>query len=981
MVRSYFRTYAARLARGSAVAALSAMPALAAAQETAPSGSVIAQPASTAEATNGAAAPAATTGQAGVGAEEIVVTGSRIARSGFTAPTPVTVVGQERLQQRAITNVADALNELPSFRALVSPATQQAQGGNIGARVLDLRGLGATRTLVLLDGKRFVPSTTQGTIDINLIPSVLVSRTEVVTGGASAAYGSDAVAGVVNFILDRSLSGLRASAQTGVSERGDAQQYNLQFAYGTPFAGGRGHAVIAAEYDKSEGMGDCYTRPDWCPVEMFVGNSRAGDGGFPSSTRAGPNGTGNLSQDGLVNSGTTRGGVTTTVPRGITFNRDGTTRQYRYGQIIGTNPSPLFMIGGEGAGENGYLQGILLLPPVERFVAYGTLAYQLSDALDVGLDLSYGRVDGKIIGSQARDAAFVINRNNAFLPAQLAAVMDANNLASVSVGRVFGDLGGSVNRSRNETYRGVLSLKGRITEAFRWDAYYQYGRNEFRQDYTGNVAIARMRNAVNAVNSGGNVVCSINADASAVNDDLNCRPFNLFGRGNFTQEARDYVAPSGFQTLKTNQHVVAGNVQGDLFDLPGGSFSVATGAEYRSDKIVGDADALSTANALWSFNGKPISGRIQVTEGYVEAVAPLLRDLSFAHSLELNGAARRTHYKRTNAGGTSTTANVTTWKAGAVYEPIEQIRFRATRSRDIRAPNINELFGPVTLGRTTIVDPANGGAQFQVNAFSGANPLLAPEKANTWTAGVVLAPTWNFLRSFRLSVDYFKISVDGAIATLGAQTLVNRCSSGATEFCPFVERSGGNIVQIQDVLRNVNQQVNRGIDIEGSYRTDIGSLGSLDFRLLATRYLELSTTDTIGVTDRAGQTGYRAGTTTGVPDWTVDGLVSWTFDKLTLTGHGRYLSKGKLDELLVGPEDDGYSITLPNSVSSNRVKARAYFDLSANFRATEQFELFGAVNNLFDKDPPLAPSAQGGTNQVYFDPIGRYFKVGARIRM
>jgi len=370
-----------------------------------------------------------------------------------------------------------------------------------------------------------------------------------------------------------------------------------------------------------------------------------------------------------------------------------------------------------------------------------------------------------------------------------------------------------------------------------------------------------------------------------------------------------------------------------------------------------------------------------VTEGYVEAVAPLLRDLSFAHSLELNGAARRTHYKRTNAGGISTTANVTTWKAGAVYEPIEQIRFRATRSRDIRAPNINELFGPVTLGRTTIVDPANGGAQFQVNAFSGANPLLAPEKANTWTAGVVLAPTWNFLRSFRLSVDYFKISVDGAIATLGAQTLVNRCSSGATEFCPFVERSGGNIVQIQDVLRNVNQQVNRGIDIEGSYRTDIGSLGSLDFRLLATRYLELSTTDTIGVTDRAGQTGYRAGTTTGVPDWTVDGLVSWTFDKLTLTGHGRYLSKGKLDELLVGPEDDGYSITLPNSVSSNRVKARAYFDLSANFRATEQFELFGAVNNLFDKDPPLAPSAQGGTNQVYFDPIGRYFKVGARIRM
>ncbi|MEO7468158.1 MAG: TonB-dependent receptor plug domain-containing protein, partial [Sphingobium limneticum] len=252
-----------------------------------------------------------------VAAADIVVTGSRIARSGFNAPTPVTVVGEERLAQRAITNVGDALNELPSFRPLVTPATQQAAGGNIGARVLDLRGLGATRTLVLLDGKRFVPSTTQGTIDVNLIPSSLVSRTEVVTGGASAAYGSDAVAGVVNFILDRDLTGLKGSIQAGLSGRGDYGQQNAQLAWGTKFADDKGHFMIAGEYDKSDGMGDCYTR-SWCPREQLIGNTPAGAGGLPASIRGGPAGTGNISSGGLI--------VANTGPlRGLAFYPNGTT--------------------------------------------------------------------------------------------------------------------------------------------------------------------------------------------------------------------------------------------------------------------------------------------------------------------------------------------------------------------------------------------------------------------------------------------------------------------------------------------------------------------------------------------------------------------------------------------------------------------------------------------------------------------------------
>ncbi len=903
----------------------------------------------------------------------IVVTGSRVARDGSRAPTPVTVVTAERLEQRAITNVGEALNELPSFRPLVTPATQQAVGGNVGARILDLRGLGATRTLVLVDGKRFVPSTTQGTIDVNLIPSSLVSRTEVVTGGASAAYGSDAVAGVVNFILDRDLEGLKTSVQFGVSERGDYASQNVQLAYGKAFADGRGHFMIAGEYDNAEGLGDCYTR-DWCPTEQLIGNTPAGAGGLPASIRGGPAGTGTLSSGGLIvaNSGPLRG---------LAFNPDGSTFAYDFGTIFGTNPSPLFTLGGTESVRNGFLDGILLSPPVERIVGYAQGSYEFSDALRASLDLSYGRVDGTVIGSVAR-ATVTVRRDNAYLPAGVAGILDANGLTSFILGRAFMDLGGSVNDARNETYRAVLSLEGQISDAWQWDAYYQFGRNEFEQVYSGNVvntaAFPRVANAVDAVRVGNQVVCRINADAIAANDDPACQPLNIFGAGNVSPAAAAYVAPSGFQTTDTTQHVVAANITGSLFRLPGGDFAIAAGGEYRRDKAEGTADPLSTANAFWSFNGKAVNGTIEVVEGYVEATAPILSGLSFADTLELNGAVRQTHYSRSTPGQSATEVDATTWKVGAVYAPIPEIRFRATRSRDIRAPNLNELFGPVTLGRTTVLDPLNNGAQIQVDAFSGANPQLAPEKADTWTVGVVLAPRWGFLDGFRLAVDYYDIDLGGAISTLGSQVLVDRCAAGQTELCQYVQRSAtGTLVNVSDVLQNVSAITNRGIDFEASYATGIGNLGRLDFRLLATRYLEL----TIGGVDRTGQTGFRPGTTTGVPDWIVDGNVVWSVGDLSLNAHGKYIPEGIFDTTLVGPEDAGYAPTLPSSINSNRVDSAFYLDLGATLKVDDRAEVFVVVNNVLDSDPPLAASAQGATNQVYFDPVGRSFKVGARLRL
>jgi outer membrane receptor protein involved in Fe transport len=917
--------------------------------------------------------------------ESIVVTGSRIARSGFNTPTPVTVFTAERAQNLGITNIAEGLNQLPSFRASSGPTNVQSAGGNVGARVLDLRALGAPRTLVLVDGRRFVPSTGEGTVDINLIPSGLVRSTDIVTGGASAVYGSDAVAGVVNFILDRKFEGVKAEVQYGISERGDDQNVFGSFTAGFK-VGDRGHFVISGEYEDNGGLGDCYSARDWCARESsIVGNSPAGTGGQPASIITSNVHVSTMSPTGLINRSLDAAGrpITATAAtdplRGTTFTDAGVPTRFNYGNFVG----PLFMEGGDGKGFNPYLSSLLLKVPVERQSVYASFNYEVSDTVSAFVDASWGRVSGTTYSSTFRDydSRFIgnIKAENPYIPDAVRSVMTANGIAQFQMGRSAFDFGSPVAISTTETFRTVVGLEGRIANGWKWDIYYQYGQTDFRQDMYNNPITSRVRNAVDAVTNGaGNVVCRINADASTANDDPSCAPLNLFGSGQFSQAARNYVIGAGFQATTNKQHVVAGNISGELFSITSRPVSVAIGGEWRRNTIEGTTDPISQSLGFWVLNGQAVSGRQSVKEAYGEIVVPLLADMTMVENLELNGAFRVTDY--------SDSGRVETWKFGGTYEPIPGIRFRATQSRDIRAPNLTELHGPQQRSTIGLTDPQTS-VQANPAVIRGSNPNLKPEKADSFTAGIVLAPQGGgALSRARLSVDYYNITVKDAIGQLGAQTLAERCFRGATELCPLITRdAGNNIVLVNDVLVNANEVKTRGIDVEFDYRQPLGNLGDLNLRLLSTFYLDLITTDSAGATERAGQTGSRSGNLLGVPDYTIDGTLSWKYGATTLTGHGRYIPAGGYNVAFIGPDDPRYSITGLTSVNNNRVPGRFYMDLAMTYRidlrAGQQLEIFGAINNLFDRDPPAIPSGNLGTNQVLFDAVGRSFKIGGRIKL
>jgi len=933
--------------------------------------------------------------QAAAGAaDEIVVTGSRIERSGFVAPTPTVVIGAETLRDRATVNIADVLNEVPSFRRTQAP--ESGGIGNAGGNNVDLRGLTPTRTLVLLDRMRLpavnLPgSTVAGATDLNLIPAALIGRVDVVTGGASAAYGSDAVAGVVNLQLNTSLTGIRASAQAGITQYGDAGEVFLSLAGGTQFAGGRGHIIVGGEFNQNDGTGLFNDERPW-------GQRNVSTISLPANRAAGL--PANLVTDNVIFGMLTTGGLIAPTAAGnpvalrnlqfvVGANGAVTTAPFNAGLYqgqIGTN-----MVGGTNVSPYQVLRG-----KTRRYNFLGHVKYDLADDLEVWARGLYSNVRTENITAQIRAAtggtsAFLnIGRDNPYLQAALTpaqyALVPAGGL---TIGYLGNDFGPPIVTTNSETYSVSGGLKGRFADSWKWDISAQYGHNTSFQTQSNAAITANFQNAINAATVGGQIVCA-NATARAAG----CQPINILGRASYSPAAYAYAFGTSEATSVTTLFEAAANINGEPFSLWAGPVSVGIGAEYREETFRTDVDAMSQAGQFMVRAPRNFPKASQsVKEAYFETIIPLMSADWFAGALEFNGAIRLTDY--------STSGNVTTWKGGLTWKPIPDVMFRGTMSRDIRAPSLPELFtaSVVTVPRPILSDrrPAfASSAAYAYDAVTGGNANLKPEISRTTSFGVVLNP--RFLDRFQASVDFYKIRITDAIGATGAGTIITNCiGTGVADpnspYCPLItfannDPVNGAVLSVVSNNANFAEFKTKGIDLGMSYTQPLDELfagadGRLVFSAQATHVIEYRSTFDVSLqfpngVNRAGQTGALFGGSAGLPSWLVNANLAYRGTRFETSVQYRWISESHQNNAQIGPDDPSYSPTLVNSISNNVIPATGYVNFSASYNLgtpQKRNELYITVNNVLNQSPPL-PAIN---NNAYYDLLGRSFRVGARI--
>ncbi|MFD1788278.1 TonB-dependent receptor domain-containing protein [Sphingomonas floccifaciens] len=885
---------------------------------------------------------------------DIIVTATRTGVSGAQAPTPTTILGAAAIDQRQVSNVAQILNEIPAFRATTSPAANAIRTQTPGASTADLRGLGAARTLVLVNGARIPPlapaSNGTGTIpaapDLNIVPTLLVQRLEVVTGGASAQWGSDAVAGVVNIILKNRFEGLELRGQTSISSRGDAGQYRIGALAGFGFGSG-GHAVFGMDYVKNDQVGDVYTRGWGFNEYGRVANAAFATNGQPASI---------ITTN--VHAATSPGGLITG-PAAFTL------RNYEFTSATTVAPFDLggirnatLQIGGQG---QSLAKGVSLAPSVERLNPYVRVEYALADALSLYAEGSYAVTIANLATLPPRDAAITIQRDNPFIPAVVQNAL--GTLQSFTMSRVDYDLGNALVKVTNRTPYAKIGGFGELGGGWKWDAHVSWGKNLYRNEVSNNRILSNFRFATDAVLSGGQVVCRATLPGAAFNAAAaGCVPINLFGNGTPSAAALNYVRGQSFIGSEYEQKTAALNVNGTPFSTWAGPVAIAVGAEYRDERQVVTADAIAGVGGFETSNAAPFQGSFNVKEGYVEANVPLARNAPLLHSLDLNGAVRVAEY--------STAGTQTTWKVGSTWEPFDGLRFRASRSRDIRAPAIFELFS--NGAATNLPVTVNGiAASIPQNSTIG-NPNLRPERADTLTFGAVVEA----IRGLTVSVDYFDIDLKDAITTVAASTAGPLCTLGQSYFCSLFTFSGSTPVQFRSNYINAATLRTRGLDIAGNYRLPLNSLrdgwnGALTIGFTGTYTFGFdsnlgngsATIDYAGDNSNVGIAKFRSNTS-----------VTYESDGFSLTGQVLTLSGGVIDRTA--------DLSAATSVNTNRVPAVAYVNLQISQDVGNRFRLFGGVNNLLDRDPPPLPSATlfTLTNGAYYDTIGRVFTLGASVK-
>lgn len=935
------------------------------------------------------AAEGQSTASAGGELEDIVITGTRIQNPSMTSPTPLTILGEEQIKQTAPSSADDIINQLPSFRPSSGPSQVQRNTGSISTAqsLANLRGLGAQRTLTLIDGQRPVPTNSQGTTTTSIVPVGLISRVEVVTGGASAAYGSDAVAGVTNFVLKDRIDGLQGSVYGGRSEHGDNREIGANLAGGFTLFDNRLRVMAGADYNKNEGMGNIYTRK-WSAVEPGnSGNPIAFGATRPAGTPAfgWANGVEYAAQTpgGVINSATTTTGGASSALNQLAFAPDGSSYALVRGPVYGN-----LMTNSSSNHIATPLAQWQLKQPLEQLATMMRATYDFTDDTSGYLRLGYARASVYSESQFHQTPRVTILASNPYLPASMQALMTANNIASFDMGRVDTEWLGTTGDNVYWTLESSAGLRGRFSEKVKWDLSYGYGESVIDSHVYGtreaNLAAAEYA----VLDANGNIVCgpiasNPNFAANRLTNTITpgnvqpgCVPLNPFGVGNSSAAAREYVAGIEYTKDVMRRQDVTFNVTGQAFELPAGSLSYAAGLEYRRDTLRQTADALQQLGVYSSGNNKSFSGKNEVKEGYVEVEVPLLKDLPAVKSLGANAALRRTDYQ--------TSGQVTTWKLGGTYEPLGGVLFRATRSRDIRAPSLSDLYLVGGISATgSFVNPFNGQSARLPQQTVG-NPDLVPEKADTFSAGVTLHASSGFLSGARLSVDYYHIKVNNVIASVTATDILQRCYEGNQAYCSAIQFDNSTFGIARVLIQPFNQALldAEGFDFELGYQHDLAALhlpGSIDATVFATYTKHLKTTDRAGP---GGITVDTAGVQTGSPEWVATAYLNYRLDPVTVGLQATTFSPLRYSATLVGPDDPSYDPSLPNSINKNKFESRIYINLNASYRfkygSGDGIQAFVNVTNLFDKNPPDYAIAAINLGGNPYDYVGRSYKAGVR---
>ncbi len=922
--------------------------------------------------------------------EVVTVSGSRIAARGFNQPTPTTTVSAADLEKNAKPNVFNTLIELPALQGSTGRTTGafSTSSGTQGLSSLSLRGLTPIRTLTLLDGQRVVGANVSGVTDVSQFPQLLIKRVDVVTGGASASYGSDAVGGVVNFITDKKFKGFKANLEGGQTTYGDDKHGTVQTAFGKAFMNERLHLVGSAEYGREKGVpnpgfgGQAANGRDWYKSTVYTNR------GFAATTDGKP-------QLRVIDNAQqiqyAKYGLITDGPlRGTTFGENGAPGQFQYG----TNCVGSFCEGGDLSGNVG--AGTSLGMDLTRKVLYGRAGFQLDDKNEIHMSANWSEVDANFSPNPGapKQGNLTMRCDNPYLAQSVRERCAQAGISSFRYGTVNAIFPQNIDVNPNRTLKrvvagaeGIFNFAGK---EWGYNGYLQHGENEIEIIVKNMTLNRRYDAAIQAVRAPDGTIACANPVAVA----SGCKPINVFGNVPIDAAGWAYIAPANGprQYSKQKQDVASFNITGEPFSSWAGPIAIATGAEWRREQyfVTGDpygngvfADSPNTAeypadpilsqpegNHWYAGNYHNGRGAYNVREAYLEANIPMLKSDS-AGEINLNLAGRKTKY--------STSGSVNSWKVGATWNTgFDGWRVRAVTSQDVRAPNLSELFAaPVVINAAISFN----GQSVQVQQRTIGNTSLRPEIARNTVIGLVLTqPTW--LPGLSASLDYFDVKVDDVISSLPNQTLVDLCVAGNEEICGTMQLSGpagSNFVTAQAF--NLASLRSQGYDLEVAYRTQsapLGIPGRLNFRVLATHMKSFLTNSGIPNTIPSEGAGVNMGNT---PDWKVLASQSWDWDKWSVNLTERWVSDGVRSKEFIECQTDCPVSTANNrTIFDNSMKGAFYVDVGASYKVSKGVTLYAKVDNVANVDPVAAPQENPSyaLNPALYDVLGRTYRAGLR---